>query len=168
MVPGCSCSQEQLSQEQLAKRNFNQHLQARLEARTESPSKVPKDRFLNKVPKQSYENQVPEQGPNEQVWSKQAKFPRTGSQERVPKNRLPGNAPKSGFLRIGSQEQVPKQGSEVSSNVSKNSCPGKVPRTLNNRIRRTAKVWRLVLITEWRDWRRTSFASKHDTALAHG
>ena len=71
---------------------------------------------------------------------------RTGSQERVPKNRLPGNAPKSRFLRIGSQEQIPKQGSQeqvpkqgsdkqVSSNVSKNSCPGKVPRTLNNRIR---------------------------------
>ena len=67
---------------------------------------------------------------------------RVPKRERVPNSRLPGNAPKSRFLRVGSQEQVPKQGSQeqvpkqgsdkqVSSNVSKNSCPGKVPRTLN-------------------------------------
>ena len=115
------------------KAKFRRTSSSKVGSKNRIRSKVPKDKFLNKVPKQSYDKQVPEQGPNEQVWSKQAKFPRTGSQER-------------GFLRIGSQEQgsqeqVPQQGSDkqVSSNVSKKSCPGKVPRTLNNRILQSLK-----------------------------
>ena len=135
---GCSCSQEQL--------------QARFEARTDRiPSKVPKDRFRKKVP-------------------------------NVTKNRFPSKVPMNRFeesrqsfqdqvIRIGSQEQVPKN--RFPSKVPMNKCQATFPRTVAQArfqeqwTTECCKVWRNVLITERRNWR-ISFASKNDTALAHG
>ena len=100
--------------------------------------------------RQSFQEQVPKRKFPRTGY--QAMLPRTGSQEKVPKQ--------------GSQEQVPKQGSDkqVSSNVSKNSCPGKVPRTLNNRMLQRLKN----CSNNGTERLKKSFASKNDTAPAHG
>ena len=67
-----------------SKNNLQSKFASKVGSKNRIPNKVPKDRFL-KAPKRSYEKPVPEQGPNEQVWSKQAKFPRTGYQAMLPR-----------------------------------------------------------------------------------
>ena len=140
---GCSCSHEELSS--CSEGQFRRTAASKVGSKNRFPS-----RFLNKVPKQGCEKSVPEQSPNEQVWSKVSK---QVPQEQVPIQDYAKTNFNPPFLAIFQEvirkcsknrfpsKQVPKQGfdEQVSSNASKNSCPGKVPRTANNRILQSLK-----------------------------
>ena len=167
MVPGCSCSQEQLS-----KNNLQSEISTNICKQGWKQEQNPKQGSEGQVPKQGSQAKLRKPGSRARSqWTglKQTgkvsknRFPRESSQEqvtrqcsqeRVPKNRLPRTGSQARFRSVKQrvQEQLPRQGSKNIEQQNQENC----------------KVWRLVLITEWRDWRRTSFASKHDTALAHG
>ena len=165
MVSGCSCSQEQLS-----KNNLHSEISKNICKQEQNP-------------KQGSEGQVPKQG-------SQAKLRKTGSRARsqwtglkhagkVSKNRFPRESSQEQVTRQCSQEQVPKNRlprnpkNRFPSKVPINKCQATCPRTVaqarfqEHWTTEYCKVWRFVLITEGRDWR-TSFASKNVTALAHG
>ena len=80
-------------------------------------------------------------------------LPRTGSQEKVPKNRFPSKAPKNRFP----------------SKVQINKCQATYPRTVaqarfqEHWTTEYCKGWRIVLITERRDWKKFCFKKWYGT-----